>query len=208
MSERVTVTAATSGRLTLSLSSAPSPWVDVSPQCYGLGVTRQPKGAQAPSAGHARPARGRPWLSPAEQDSWQAFMRMQEVLRARLEQSLVAHSGLSAADYAVLAALSQAPDRAMRPVDLGRALGWEKSRLHHQLTRMCNRGLLERRPLPVEGARAVEVTCTPDGLDAISAAAPEHVQDVCRWVIDALTPEQLEQLGAISQAILRTLDDE
>lgn len=134
-------------------------------------------------------------------------MRMQEALRARLEQSLVAQSDLSAAEYMVLAALSQAPGRAMRPVDLGRALGWEKSRLHHQLTRMCNRGLLERRPLPAEGARAVEVACTPAGFGAIYAAAPEHAQDVRRWALDALTPEQINHLGEISQAILRKLDD-
>ncbi len=135
-------------------------------------------------------------------------MRMQEVLRARLERSLAARSDLSAADYSVLAALSQSPGRAMRPVDLGRALGWEKSRLHHQLTRMCTRGLVARRPLPAEGSRAVEVACTADGLDAISAAAPEHARDVRRWVLDALTAEQLDRLGEISRAVLRNLDDE
>lgn len=133
-------------------------------------------------------------------------MRMQETLLARMEQTLIARHAMSAADYTVLAVLSQAPGRAMRPVDLGQALGWEKSRLHHQLTRMCKRGLLERRPLPAEGARAVEVVCTPDGIDAIGEAAPEHVRDVRRWVLDALTPAQLHQLGDISRAILQRLD--
>ena len=32
----------------------------------------------------------------------------------------------------------------MRVLELARALGWEKSRLSHQLTRMQQRGLVER----------------------------------------------------------------
>ena len=67
----------------------------------------------------------------------------------------MSRSGLSNADYTVLAVLSEAPERRMRPFDLSRTLGWEKSRLHHQLTRMCSRGLVERpRPRLRERARS------------------------------------------------------
>jgi DNA-binding MarR family transcriptional regulator len=44
----------------------------------------------------------------------------------------------------VLAALSEAAGRRLRAYEPGRRLGWEKSRLHHQLTRMCGRGLIQR----------------------------------------------------------------
>ena len=126
-------------------------------------------------------------------------------MRARLEQGLVSRSGLSNADYTVLAVLSEAPQRRMRPFDLSRTLGWERSRLHHQLTRMCSRGLVER-PDPDSGnARAVQVTLTPAGLAAIVAAAPEHVRDVLLLVLDALTDEQVTQLGEISRAIIAKL---
>ena len=146
------------------------------------------------------------WLSPREQVDWQAFIQMQELLRSRLEQGLVSRSGLSNADFTVLAVLSEAPERRMRPFDLSRGLGWEKSRLHHQLTRMCRRGLVERRPDPDSGnARAVQVVLTPDGLAAIEAAAPEHVRDVRLLVLDALTDEQLAQLGEISRTIIAKL---
>jgi DNA-binding MarR family transcriptional regulator len=143
------------------------------------------------------------WLSPGEQVDWQAFIQMQELLRSRLEQALMSRSGLSNADYTVLAVLSEAPEHRMRPFDLSRGLGWEKSRLHHQLTRMCDRGLVERRPDPGSGnARAVQVVLTPHGLAAIRAAAPGHVRDVRRLALDALTDEQLAQLGDISRAVI------
>lgn len=146
------------------------------------------------------------WLSPREQVDWQAFIQMQELLRSRLEQGLVSRSGLSNADYTVLAVLSEAPERRMRPFDLSRALGWEKSRLHHQLTRMCSRGLVERRPDHGSGnARAVQVVLTADGLAAIRAAAPGHVRDVRQMALDALTDDQRAELGEISRAVIARL---
>jgi hypothetical protein len=124
---------------------------------------------------------------------------MQELLRSRLEQGLVSRSGLSNADYTVLAVLSEAPERRMRPFDLSRTLGWEKSRLHHQV---------RVGPSFDEAAAAhpgqLQIVLTRDGLAAIVAAAPEHVRDV-RLLLDALTDEQLAQLGEISRAIIARL---
>src|SRR5450755_2022722 len=65
-------------------------------------------------------------------------------LLARLNRSLLEESGLSGADFEVLVTLSDAPGKRMRAVELGRALGWEKSRLSHQVTRMEARGLVWR----------------------------------------------------------------
>ena len=144
-------------------------------------------------------------LSERENAAWRAFYEMQELLRGRLEQHLQADSGLSNADYTVLVVLSEVPQGQQRAYELSRRLAWEKSRLHHQLTRMCSRGLVERRPDPDSGnARAVQIVLTRDGLAAIVAAAPEHVRDV-RQLLDALTDEQLAQLGEISRAIIARL---
>ena len=144
-------------------------------------------------------------LTADEAADWQSFMQMQEMLRSRLEQNLVARSNLTAADYTVLAALSE--HSPMRQAELGQLLGWEKSRLHHQLTRMHQRGLVERRPAPERGSRAVEIACTTGGREAIAAAAPEHARDVRQWVLDALSADELAQLGAISRLIMDRLVD-
>ncbi len=53
-------------------------------------------------------------------------------------------SGLSIADFSVLVQLSEHADGRMRVLELARGLRWEKSRLSHQLTRMQQRGLIER----------------------------------------------------------------
>jgi DNA-binding MarR family transcriptional regulator len=149
-----------------------------------------------------------PWLDERQQRSWRTFTLMQEQLRSRIEQGLQRRSGLSYADYAVLSALADCEQHALRAFDLGRALGWEKSRLHHQLTRMQKRGLIERRtPTGSRNSRWVEVALTDDGLDAIQKAARSHVQEVRTLVIDALSERQLSQLDSASQRILDRLDE-
>jgi DNA-binding MarR family transcriptional regulator len=159
---------------------------------------------------HRMSARGGlPGLTPEQHRSWSTFMHMQELLRSRIEQRLTAHSGLSNADYTVLAVLAAAPKRRMRLADLGATLGWERSRLHHQLTRMCKRGLVERGPMPGAGdARAIQAILTDDGLAAIRTASRRHARDVRELVVDVLDDDQLEQLGAVSAALLAALEAE
>lgn len=143
-------------------------------------------------------------LTDHELEAWRTSIRMLELLRTRLEQE-IATNGLSLADYTVLALLSEAPGGRMRPFELGEAADWEKSRLHHQLTRMEKRGLVEREPC---GSRGMEAVITPQGLAAIRAAAPGHAAEVRRLFIDALTPTQLDQFAEISAAILARLTEE
>ena len=142
---------------------------------------------------------GQQGLTGRELRAWRAFFQMQMLLRARIEQQLQAGSGLSTADYTVLTALSEAPDGRLRAYQLSRMVGWEKSRLHHQLTRMCTRGLITRERC---GSRGMYAVITAEGLAALKEAAPSHGQEVRRLFIDRLTPEQLDQLGAIATTIL------
>jgi DNA-binding MarR family transcriptional regulator len=146
-------------------------------------------------------------LTPEQQRNWTTFMRMQELLRSEIEQRLLAHSGLSFADYTVLTVLAGAPQHRMRQADLGAALGWERSRLHHQLTRMCKRGLAEREPMPdAEDGRAVQARLTEQGVAAIREARRRHLRDVRELVIDVLDDRQLNELGDISWALLTALE--
>lgn len=144
------------------------------------------------------------WLSDEEQRSWRALQEMTAALDRRLGDDLAAHSGLSAADYGVLVCLSEAPDGQLRARDIAAALAWEKSRLSHHLTRMEGRGLVERRECPTD-ARGAFVVLTPAGRAAIEAAAPRHVEDVRRWVVDVLTPAQLAALGEACEVVLARL---
>lgn len=136
--------------------------------------------------------------------TWQAFMQMQEQLSSRLEQQLQANANLSNPDYTVLVVLSEAPEHRLRVYELQRVIGWEKSRLHHQLSRMCQRGLVRREADPVT-PRAMHAVLTDAGLAAITAAAPAHGREVQRLFFDYLTAKQVDQLDAISHRVLAGL---
>jgi DNA-binding MarR family transcriptional regulator len=133
--------------------------------------------------------------------AWHDFMQMHEVLQSRLEQQLQCASNLSHADFAVLVVLSEAPERRLRVFEMGQQMGWEKSRLHHQLTRMCQRGLVVREPDP-DSPRAIYAVLTDAGLAAITEAAPAHNQEVQRLFFDKISDEQVEQIGDISIRVL------
>lgn len=147
------------------------------------------------------------WLDEREARAWRGFTRLRIELEAALGRRLAQRSGLSHADYAVLVELSEAPGERLRPYQLGRSLRWEKSRLSHHLKRMEARGLVCRAQC-AEDARGSHVALTEAGRDAIESAAPAHVEDVRRLLIDHLAPEQLDQLAIISQQVLAALEQE
>lgn len=124
---------------------------------------------------------------------------------------LVAHlnrglqqSGLSGADYEVLAALSAYDGDRMPARDLCKALSWEKSRVSHQLRRMQQDGLISREPNP-DDARSTLVCLLDAGRAAIKKAAPSHVEDVRRNFIDLLTPAELDTLATLNERVLHHL---
>jgi DNA-binding MarR family transcriptional regulator len=147
------------------------------------------------------------WLNPQEQRAWRTFIQVQSKLRHRVGRQTHRDTGLSEADYEVLVNLSEAPDGRLRAFELGRATEWEKSRLSHHVTRMAERGLVARESCPTDTRGAV-LAITPAGRSAIESAAPQHVEHVRRWFIDALSPAQLDALADICETVLARLDDE
>lgn len=137
------------------------------------------------------------WLTPKQQRAWVAYMRVQLRMNYEMNRQLQADSGLSLADYDVLVALSGDADAGMRVSDLAAQIGWERSRLSHQLRRMEERGLTGRRPSATDG-RITNVVLTASGKRAIAEAAPGHVDLVRSLFFDAL-PENL--LGPFTAAL-------
>src|SRR5246127_4405103 len=87
------------------------------------------------------------WLNPREDRAWRAFQHAHHQLDVHLNRGLQ-QSGLSGADYEVLAVLSEHDGNRMPARDLGNRLGWEKSRVSHQVRRMQQDGLICREPNP------------------------------------------------------------
>jgi DNA-binding MarR family transcriptional regulator len=147
------------------------------------------------------------WLDPREDRAWRAFMHAHHQLGVRLQRHLLQDSGLTQADYEVLAVLSDQPAGRMPAQELSALLQWEKSRLSHQVRRTEHLGLTAREPNPAD-ARSVMICLLPAGRSAIEDAAPQHVRDVRRHFIDLLTPAELDTLTGVHERVLHHLAEE
>ena len=147
------------------------------------------------------------WLDDDERIAWVRLAAVLELLPGVLDSQLRRDAQLTHFEYFVLAMLSEAPDSTLRMTGLAAQTNATLPRLSHVVRRLEERGLVERFPCP-EDARATNARLTPAGWDKVRATAPGHVATVRENVIDALTPEQVEQLAAIGDAILDRIDPE
>ena len=137
-----------------------------------------------------------PLLTDIQTTAWTAFQRMRTRLTGQLNRELARETGLSEADFEILAALAARPDEPVRALALRCGLDWEKSRLSHQLRRMEQRGLVVRGNC-AEDNRGAVVTITDAGRSLADAARLFHEQAVHRYVCAVLTPEQLKKLETL-----------
>jgi DNA-binding MarR family transcriptional regulator len=157
-----------------------------------------------PSSQEGVPAGQPRWLDAEEQKAWRAWLFSSMLLQDRLDRELTHETGISHAYYEILVALSEAPDRTLRMSELAGIRGSSRSRLSHAIARLEETGWVRRRGCPTD-KRGSYAILTERGFAALEAAAPGHVTEVREKLFDQLTPEQVEQLEAISAAIQRGL---
>lgn len=145
------------------------------------------------------------WLSDDERTAWVRFTAVLELLPAALDLQLVTDEDLTHFEYFTLAMLSEAPGRILRTSALAARTNASLPRLSRVISRLESAGFVAR-SLCSEDRRATNVSLTEAGWAKVVAAAPGHVEAVRRFVIDALTAEQVEQLAVISAAMLKRLD--
>jgi DNA-binding MarR family transcriptional regulator len=139
------------------------------------------------------------WLTPEEEDAWRAFRRLLVALPARTGRDLAA-LGLSTPDYEVLSTLSEKPDGRWPLKDMAAKMEWSRSRLSRQVSRMAERGLVEKEP-DASDNRGCILHLSEAGTSALAAAAPHHVRSVRARMIDHLTPSELATIERISNRI-------
>jgi DNA-binding MarR family transcriptional regulator len=140
------------------------------------------------------------WLTADEQRTWRVFMTASQSLFSAIAAQLLRDSGLPLGYYEILVRLSEAPGRALRMSQLATASTFSKSRLSHAVSRLEDRGWVVRRDCSTD-RRGQVAQLTDEGFAVLEAAAPGHVEQVRRTLIDALTPEQLIQLHEICLAM-------
>lgn len=117
----------------------------------------------------------------------------------RVGRDIAEAAGLSGPEFGVLSRLASLGKGELRQQALARMMNWDKSRLSHQLTRMQERGLIERRRKG--DARVVLVVLTEYGRERLKAARPIHAASVRRNLLSRLTPEQTVVLVRISNLL-------
>lgn len=139
--------------------------------------------------------------------AWQLFHVTGERLRRELGREMWAEAQLSDAEFTVLANVSLAEGRGaqVRPAECARAIGWESSRLAHQLRRLEQRGFIQRGPGAGDG-RASVITLTDAGRGAYKAALGPHLRSTKRWFADALSGEQTAALTDALEALMAHID--
>jgi DNA-binding MarR family transcriptional regulator len=141
------------------------------------------------------------WLTADEQAAWRPFVALLIRLPAALDAQLQKDAGISQFEYLVLSGLSEAPDRTLRMSDLAARASSSLSRLSHVVSRLEARGWVRREPCPGDG-RFINAVLTDDGWTKVTETAPGHVAAVRRLLVDALTPEEFQVLGAISERVI------
>lgn len=147
------------------------------------------------------------WLDENEQRAWRAYLEATRRFSDAVDTQLQRDAGMPHAYYEILVRLSEAPDRAMRMRDLAAASLTSRSRLSHAVARLEERGWVRRAGCPTD-KRGQVAQLTDEGFQALAAAAPGHVERVRSALLDALTPDQVQQLSEISEAMSRNLTGE
>ena len=156
--------------------------------------------------GEQRSQQATKWLTAEEQSLWRTWLFVASRIDATMARDLLRESDLSLSDYAVLVPLSEHPEHKERIAALAERLQWDRSRLSHQITRMSKRGLV-RRETCAEDGRGAFVAIEPEGMEAITAAAPSHVASVRRSFTDRLDADDRANLARILKKLASQFED-
>ena len=146
-------------------------------------------------------------LPPEDWALWRSVRAMNQHLGRELDRQLQRDAGISQADYGILVTLFESPDRQRRTGELGDLLGWEKSRVSHQVARMEARQLVKRVECEADG-RGTWVTLTSDGTRALLGAMRQHAVAIRELFFDQLEPDEKDVLRRVSQRVLDNLNPE
>src|SRR6476469_529437 len=84
------------------------------------------------------------WLSEDEQRAWRNYIEATTMLLDALDRQLQQDAGMPHGYFEILVRLSEAPDRTLRMSELADATRSSRSRLSHAVSRLEERGWVER----------------------------------------------------------------
>ena len=137
---------------------------------------------------------------------WRRYRDANQLLDLAIERQLQRDAAMSQSDYSVLVSLSEAEGGGLRARDLGAALGWDRSRVSHQVRRMEGRGLVSKNECAEDG-RGTVVSLTDEGAQAIGSVAPKHVEKVRELFIDVVDEDEVRLLTEIYERVVARIGE-
>ncbi|GAB3864912.1 MarR family winged helix-turn-helix transcriptional regulator [Micromonospora andamanensis] len=141
-----------------------------------------------------------PW-----QLAWTTYRALRLTLDAKVAHDLEAETGLSMADFEVLAetdgVLRDPAEHCVRVNALAVRMRWSTSRLSRQLGRMQQRGLITREACELDG-RGDDVVLTKAGRRAIDKAMQVHAALVRTRFADLLSDDQVATFANLCGLLL------
>ncbi len=132
--------------------------------------------------------------------AWRAFHKIGTSLLPPLGRQITNHSGISGTEYVVLVALSELTVPSVNLNRLAQGLGWEISRMSHQISRMEETGLVKK-SRNSDDSRCFDVSITAKGRKIADAAVPLQSKEINHCFSEVLTQAQMKSLIEISEAI-------
>lgn len=148
-----------------------------------------------------------PWLSPAQQQVWRAYLSMNAALTERIERDLQKAAGMPHAYYLVLAMLSEAPNRSLRMSQLAQVVQMSQSRLSHAVSRLEESGWVRRAPAEND-KRGHLASLTDSGFERLVKVSPSHAETVRSIMFDPLSEDQLAEFGEICRVVIDRMRSE
>ncbi len=144
------------------------------------------------------------WLEPDELRVFRAFARSTRALFIQFDRDLQREVGMPRTFFEILWLLHHAPDQALRMSDLAEATGSQPSRITHAVSRLEKDGYV-RREHCADDRRGWFAVLTPAGAEMLLLAAPRYAESIRRHLLTPLSGSQREQLSAIGETILESL---
>ena len=132
--------------------------------------------------------------------AWRAFHKIGTSLLPHLGRQITNHSGITGAEYVVLVALSELTTPSVSLNRLANGLGWEISRMSHQISRMEETGLVKKTKNQLD-SRCFDVSITSKGRKIADAAIPLQSKEINHCFSEVLTQAQMKALIEISEVI-------
>jgi DNA-binding MarR family transcriptional regulator len=145
-----------------------------------------------------------PGLDGDEEILWRSLVEVLIRLPRVLDEQFDREAKVGMTEYAVLVALSEAPDGEVRMGELAEATALSRSRITRVVDDLARRSLVTRRKSEQDGRSALAAVTT-EGLAVLTAAYPGHLARVRKLVLDHITRSEMRTMTQVLARVLEAL---